>query len=417
MVGARSSRRMHGAPGLAAARIIAIVLGPALVLAGGCARGPAPRTPAAAAAEDASAAYRYYPGPGDDWKRLTPDEAAMDAALLDEAIAYARENETQWPVNLRQALEQSLADGPHGEIIGPVKDRGGPNGLIVRGGYIIAEWGETDRVDMTFSVTKSFLATTAGLALDLGRIRSVHDPVREYVDDGGFEPPRNHEITWHMLLNQTSEWEGELWGKPDSADRREGRDRVLRRPGTFWEYNDVRVNRTALALLQVWRRPLPRVLRGEVMDPIGASDRWEWHGYQNSFVTIDGEPMQSVSGGGHWGGGLWISARDMARFGYLYLRGGRWRDRQVLSREWVRMATTPTRIKPTYGYMWWLNTGRALYPSAPESSFFARGAGANIIWVDPEHDIVTVVRWIEPDAVDGFIERVLASIRKPDPAG
>ncbi len=412
MFGARSPRRMRGAPGFAPAPIFALIL--AAVLAAACARAPAPR-PAGGAAE-AAGPPRYYPGPGDDWKRLTPAEAAMDAALLDEAVAYARENATQWPTNLRQALEQSLAGGPHREIIGPVKDRGGPNGLIVRGGYIIAEWGETDRVDMTFSVTKSFLATTAGLALDLGRIRSVHDRVREYVDDGGFDPPRNHEITWHMLLNQTSEWEGTLWGKPDSADRREGRDRVLRKPGTFWEYNDVRVNRTALALLQVWRRPLPRVLRGEVMDPIGASDRWEWHGYQNSFVTIDGEPMQSVSGGGHWGGGLWMSARDMARFGYLYLRGGRWRDRQVLSREWVRMATTPTRIKPTYGYMWWLNTDRALYPSAPESSFFARGAGANIIWVDPEHDLVAVARWIDPDAVDGFIERVLASIRKPAPA-
>src|SRR5690606_40674938 len=61
MVGARSSRRTHGTSGLAAAPIIAIILGPALVLAGGCARGPAPRAPAAAAAEDASAAHRYYP--------------------------------------------------------------------------------------------------------------------------------------------------------------------------------------------------------------------------------------------------------------------------------------------------------------------------------------------------------------------
>src|SRR5690554_3967702 len=257
MVPARWSPR----PGRVPAAILA--LGLAAALAAACTRLPAGRV---APAEEAGPP-RYYPGPGDDWKRLTPAEAAMDAAALDEAITYALENQTQWPTNLRQALEQSLADGPHGEIIGPVKDRGGPNGLIVRGGYIIAEWGETDRVDMTFSVTKSFLATTAGLALDLGRIRSVHDPVREYVDDGGFEPPRNHEVTWHMLLNQTSEWEGELWGKPDSADRREGRDRTLRKPGTFWEYNDVRVNRTALALLRVWRRPLPRVLKAEVMDP------------------------------------------------------------------------------------------------------------------------------------------------------
>src|SRR5690606_9886029 len=106
--------------------------------------------------------------------------------------------------------------------------------------------------------------------------------------------------------------------------------------------------------------------------------------------------------------------RDMARFGYLYLRQGRWRDRQVLSREWVRMATTPTRIKPTYGYMWWLNTGRALYPSAPESAFFARGAGSNIIWICPDHDLVAVVRWIDEGAVDGFIQRVLAAIRTPE---
>src|SRR5690606_15560083 len=317
MFGACSPRRMNGASGFPPAPLFAAVL--ALALTGACAQTPAPR-----AADDAAAGaaeqYRYYPGPGDDWKRLTPEEAAMDAASLEEAIAYAIENETRWPTSLRQALQQTFGDQPHSEIIGPVKDRGGPNGLIVRGGYIVAEWGETDRVDMTFSVTKSFLATVAGVALDVGLIRSVHDPVRQYVSDGGFDPPRNHEITWHMLLNQTSEWEGTLWGKPDSADRREGRDRVLRKPGTFWEYNDVRVNRTALALLQVWRRPLPRVLKAEVMDPIGASDRWEWHGYQNSFVMIDGEPMQSVSGGGHWGGGLWMSARDMARFGYLYLR-------------------------------------------------------------------------------------------------
>ncbi|HEY8468941.1 MAG TPA: hypothetical protein VIL18_04830, partial [Longimicrobiales bacterium] len=176
-----------------------LVLGLAAALVAACTPPPAGR---AAPAEQAGPP-RYYPGPGDDWKRLTPAEAAMDAAALEEAVAYARENETQWPTNLRQALQRSLASGPHGEIIGPVKDRGGPNGLIVRGGYIIAEWGETDRVDMAFSVTKSFLATTAGLALDLGLIRNVHDRVRDYVDDGGFSPPRNHEITWHMLLNQT----------------------------------------------------------------------------------------------------------------------------------------------------------------------------------------------------------------------
>jgi hypothetical protein len=68
-------------------------------------------------------------------------------------------------------------------------------------------------------------------------------------------------------------------------------------------------------------------------------------------------------------------------------------------------------VNPVYGCLWWLNTGQAQYPSAPASSFFAIGAGASIIWIDPEHDIVAVVRWIDSAAMDGFIARVLAAVR------
>ena len=148
------------------------------------------------------------------------------------------------------------------------------------------------------------------------------------------------------------------------------------------------------------------------MDPIGASDTWEWHGYRNSYVTIDGVPMQSVSGGGHWGGGMWISSRDHARFGYLHLRRGVWNGRRLLSERWLEQATTPCPVKPVYGCLWWLNTSRAHLPSAPETSFFALGAGQNAVWVDPEHDLVAVVRWIDTAALDGFIGRVLAAIRE-----
>jgi CubicO group peptidase (beta-lactamase class C family) len=88
----------------------------------------------------------------------------------------------------------------------------------------------------------------------------------------------------------------------------------------------VRVNVMALAALQVWRRPLPEVLREEVMEPIGASSTWRWYGYENSWVDLDGQKMQSVSGGGHWGGGMFINSYDMARFGYMYLRNGKWKD-------------------------------------------------------------------------------------------
>lgn len=362
----------------------------------------------------------YYPGPGEGWERKQPEEVGMDSGLLDEAVGFALARESREPKDLKVAIALSQAGEPHNQIIGPVKERGSVNGLILRHGYIVAEWGDTRRVDMTFSVTKSYLSTVAGLAFDRGLIRSVHDPVREYVQDGGFDSPHNSRITWHHLLNQTSEWEGTLWGKPDWADRPQGEraeyhKRELREPGTRWKYNDVRVNRLALALLRVWRRPLPQVLKEHVMDPIGASTTWEWHGYENSWLTIDGLQMQSVSGGGHWGGGMWISARDHARFGYLCLRRGKWKDRQLVSEQWIDMASTPTPIHPTYGYMnWYLNTERRLLPSAPEMSYYHAGAGMNAIWVDPEHDLVVVVRWIDRQQLDGFIQRVLAALKPAD---
>jgi CubicO group peptidase (beta-lactamase class C family) len=127
---------------------------------------------------------------------------------------------------------------------------------------------------------------------------------------------------------------------------------------------------------------------------------------------MDGVKVQSVSGGGHWGGGMWISARDQARFGLLTLRRGKWKDQPILSERWIKMATTPTPAEPGYGFMnYFLNTGRKRFKGAPETAFAHQGAGSNIIYVDQENDLVVVVRWIEGSAVDEFVSRVLAAIR------
>ena len=376
----------------------------------------------------------YYPGTGENWERRTPQQVGMELGRLNEAIEFARANESKAPRNLEEAHYQSFGREPHGEAVGPFKQRGEPTGLILRHGYIVAEWGEPQRVDMTFSVTKSFLSTTVGLAYDRKLISSLQDRVRDYMPpvatlSGEFEKSRgksellqpfetehNRKITWEHLLRQTSDWEGTLWGKPDWADRpgnnpAEWLTRKRNEPGTSYKYNDVRVNVLALAALNVWRRPLPQVLKELVMDPIGASQTWRWYGYENSWVLIDGAAVQSVSGGGHWGGGMFISARDQARFGYLTLRRGKWKDKQILSEEWVRMALTPTSVQPTYGFMnWYLNTDRKLIASAPPSAFAHMGNGTNMIYVDPENDLVVVARWIERDAIDGLIQRVIASL-------
>jgi CubicO group peptidase (beta-lactamase class C family) len=345
------------------------------------------------------------------WQQKRPEEVGMNPALVDAAVTFAKTRES------RIAADFSTQVETFGRLLGPLpKERGSSGGIIIRHGYIVAEWGETKRVDPVYSAAKSFLSTLLGLAVDRRMIKSVHDPVRNYVHDGGYDPPHNAKITWHHHLQQTSEWEGEMWGKSHAflgaeefgKGRREARE--FKEPGTFYEYNDVRVNRFALSLLRVWNRPLPEVLKTEIMDPIGASDTWRYHGYDNSEVVINGRKVKSVSGGTRWGGGLWMSARDAARFGYLFLRKGKWLNRQLISEDWVRMATTPGPVGPDYGYLWWLNTTRKQWPSAPAVSFAALGYGSNTIWVDPEHDLVVVWRWHE-GSPDELFKLVLSSVK------
>jgi CubicO group peptidase (beta-lactamase class C family) len=232
-----------------------------------------------------------------------------------------------------------------------------------------------------------------------------------------FDTPHNKSITWNDMLRQTSDWEGTLWGKPDWADRpsadpSEWLTRKRNVPGTTYEYNDTRVNALALAALNVWRKPLPQVLKENIMDEINASSTWRWYGYENSFIVLDGEIMQSVSGGGHWGGGMIISAYDMARFGYLTLRNGKWNDKQLISEQWLKWSTTPTPAQIGYGFMnYFLNTDKKYLPSAPTTAYAHIGNGTNMIYVDRENDIVAMVRWIDNSSLDGFVNALLKSIK------
>jgi CubicO group peptidase (beta-lactamase class C family) len=365
----------------------------------------------------------------------------LDSSLLQEAIAWAQSHESKEPRDLKKAhYLGAFGREPFGYAVGPLKERGPQTGLIIKNGYIVAEWGEPGRVDQTFSMAKSFLSSVAGLAYDACIISRLDDKVYTYMapiipyepsrpginkaDDlehkdviDLFDTEHNRKIAWDHLLRQTSDWEGTLWGKPDWADRpSEKSDEWLTRkrnePGTVYKYNDTRVNVLALALLNIWRQPLPIVLKEKIMEPIGASRTWRWTGYENSWVIIDGQLMQSVSGGSHWGGGLFINAYDQARFGYLTLRNGKWNNKQILSEAWLKMARTPTSVQSTYGFMnFFLNTDKKLYPSAPTSAFAHIGAGSNIVYVDPDNDLIIVARWIEGNAMDGVIQRVLKSIR------
>ena len=359
---------------------------------------------------------QYYPDTA--WQSKNPSDVKMNPKLIDSAVAFAIQNETKTDYDLRVACLKAYANEPGFKILGPTRDRGKPAGVIIKNGYIVAQWGDVKRADMTFSVTKSFLSTIAGLARDNKLIKNTTDHVNEYVQDNNFNSPHNAKITWEHLLNQTSDWSGCLFDVCDWADRppNEGtiddwKNRRLLEPGTNFEYNDVRVNLLAYALLQVWRKPLPVILKEKIMDPIGASTTWRWYGYENSFVNVDGVMVQSVSGGGHFGGGLFISSLDQARFGLLFARNGKWKNQQLISEQWIKDAVKPSPVNKSYGYMWWLNEEHHL-KNLSKRIYYAEGFGGNTILVDSENDLVIVSRWLEPSKLSDFVNIVERSINK-----
>jgi len=311
---------------------------------------------------------------------------------------------------------------PFNRLRGPVHPRGGVSGVIRVKGEEVAAWGEPDRADLTFSVAKTYLALLAGIAADRGLLR-LHSRVVEQLPGIGFDSPHNQSITWEHLLTQTSEWEGTCFGMPDQVEHyrrvahdpnppggKKGEKRALKAPGTYWEYNDVRINQLSLALLHLFRKPLPEVFLESVLRPIGGGEGLRWEGYDDAWVEIDGKRMQSVPGGTHWGAGVSISARDQARIAQLLLDDGAHQGRQLVPADWVQAMREPCAIAPFYGRLTWLNGDGKLFPDAPRSSWFMVGAGGNYVWIDPDHAMVAVVRWIDAGHSSGFVKRVATAI-------
>ena len=340
---------------------------------------------------------------------------------LQDALSFVAGHETPWPRDLRAHLEGGFFEPPpDNAVLGPIYPRGPVNALVFQRGRQVGEVGDVGQIDQTFSVAKSFLSLLAGIAVADGLIPDIDAPVRALVDDGGFDGPQNALVTWRHLLTNTSEWEGVLFDKSDKIDRgrqlateggaRKG-ERVLQAPGTYWEYNDVRVNRLSLSLMRVFGKPLPDIFANRVMIPIGASDDWRWEGYANAWVEVGGLPMQAVPGGTHWGGGVSIHAKDMAKVGLLMAAGGVWEGRQLVPAEWIAEATTPCALNQQYGRLIWLNTAREKWPAASERAFCFSGAGGNTIWVEPEEEIVAVFRWLDPAHLNEAMGRVRAALQ------
>ena len=346
-------------------------------------------------------------------KACNPADVGMDPVALAAALEFAQSHPTDWPDDFR-TQEQIF-----GKLLGPIpKKRAATNGVIVRHGQRVASFGDVEAVDPVYSIAKSMLSTVAAIAVREGKIGGLGEPVAKRVHDGGYEDEHNRQITWQMHLQQESEWAGAMWGKADDFVGVEAFGQAARKPharvqpGTHYEYNDVRINRFALSLLRVLGKPVPEVFADEVMKPIGATSAWRWIPYDNAWIELDGRKVPSVSGGTRWGGGVWISSLDLARFGLLWLGGGRLGERQILPPEYVAAALQPSEHGPDYGYLWWLNRDAKNFPGLPKNVFAARGAGSNTVFCSPDHDLVIVWRWhATADHADAqFFAKVIAAI-------
>ena len=115
---------------------------------------------------------------GAAWSSACATEAGFDCSGIEKAVEFAQAHETSWSRDVAAVIANSYFEPPPwNAVLGPIAPRGGPNGLVTRYGRLVARWGDTLQVDMTFSIAKSYLSILAGIAYDCGLIPDPDEPV------------------------------------------------------------------------------------------------------------------------------------------------------------------------------------------------------------------------------------------------
>jgi CubicO group peptidase (beta-lactamase class C family) len=252
--------------------------------------------------------------------------------------------------------------------------------LIVRNGYLVYEQyfrGENrNNARPVFSITKSFVSALTGIALSEGRLERIDRRVAEFYPEyfTPFMRPLKRVITIRHCLIMSTGWDDPEWGQPNLDWRRNTILSALNfRAGEKWEYRSGPVHLLAGIIEKATSTGLFQLANQRLFIPMGiAQPQWNTD-YQGR-----------TSGGS----GLFLMPRDLAKFGYLYLREGQWEGRQLVPAEWVRESVSSkiSRGQPgqDYGYLWWLDQ------MGGYSVFEARGAAGQFIWVIPDLAMVVV---------------------------
>jgi CubicO group peptidase (beta-lactamase class C family) len=303
--------------------------------------------------------------------------------------------------------------------------------VIIRHGYLVFEYYTFNVLAHTrfdvWSSTKSFTGTAWGMLLEDsrdGRLPVKFDLdslVYEFIPEGHpLTDPRKKSITLRHLLSMTSGIAGEqakVIGMPSTTDtgpfehalgrcpNRYGLwvDRLAAEPGTYWDYSDAAFVHLTLAFAHAAGRELADYLDERLFVPIGIENlSWDVQG-GSGFLGPHTNPHTGVH----------ISAREFARFGYLMLNRGMWRDQQLVPVEWIELATRTSQVyNPAYGYTWWVNTKGQIWPELPRDTFAARGYRANVCYVVPSLDLVVARVGSGPTVMDerGLMARIIEAI-------
>ena len=346
--------------------------------------------------------------PGQDWEVVSPESQWIDSFKLQKAINYIISQ-----INAQDSYTGGL--------------------LVVRNGYVI--WGNQDSYKLydAMSVSKSFLSTGLGLMVDDGLI-SLSTPVKNYDPRISEKYP---DATIRHFVTMTSGYDGQHISihnpgydcdsrtRCDTWDPGTPLDPVFS-PGSMYRYWDEAEMELSYALGLAGGNPnfMRDLLHNRIAIPIGMSN----FGWRDVQTTVGLLPALN--------GGLKTSARDLARFGLLFLNRGNWNGKQLISSSWVDQATSvqvPNTIpndstqraygSGIYGYNWWVNGitpgGERYLPGADPGTYWASGYGTVKCFVIPTWNMVIVrtgqkpANWKGADpAFSTFLEMVGQAIIK-----
>ncbi len=356
----------------------------------------------------------YYPPPESKggWRYLVDaDEvrtrAGMDAARLDRILQ-----------------NQDLLYGEDSFAITVIR-----NGYLVREHYTFNVLIPT-RFDI-WSGTKSFTGTAWGLLLDdslhnrLPSRRQIDltSPAYRFIPEGyPLTDARKDRMLVRHLLTMTSGIRGENEGQPGMPTAPDGGpfeyalgkcpsrygkwvDQLAAEPGTVFDYSDPAFSHLALIFAHLTGREMDDFLQERVLGPIGVESlSWDVQG-GSGFIG----PHTNAHTGVH------VSARDLARFGYLMLRRGEWEGQQLVPRWWLDLATRSSQVlNPNYGYTWWVNAAGTQWPRMPRDAYGLSGYRSNRCYIVPSLDLVVVrigsgpQKWEEQGLFEGIVSTILS---------